>query len=74
MTALREKMAEMAETAGMSLDALFGKARKSKGSVSPKYRDPKEPGEYLDRSGSNAALDGGGHQASKAKKEEDFLI
>ena len=41
--ALRQKMAEMAEAAGMSLDALLGKGRKGKGSVAPKYRDPKNP-------------------------------
>ena len=29
-SALRQKMAEMAEAAGMSLDALFGKARKGR--------------------------------------------
>ena len=35
-SALRQKMAEMAEAAGMSLDALFGKARKGKGSMAVK--------------------------------------
>ena len=42
-SALRQKMVEMAEAAGMSLDALFGKGRKGKGSVAVKYRDPKNP-------------------------------
>ena len=40
--ALRQKMADLARQQGLSLDDVVGK-RKSKGSVPPKYRDPKNP-------------------------------
>ena len=42
--ALRQKLADMAKEHGLSLEEVLGKGRKGKGSVAPKYRDPKNPG------------------------------
>ena len=42
-TALRQKFSDMAKYHGLSLDEVLGKGRKGKGSVAPKYRDPKNP-------------------------------
>jgi DNA-binding protein H-NS len=71
--ALRNKMAEMAKQHGLSIDELFGKGRKGKGSVAPKYRDPKNPQNTWSGRGRmprwlTAATKGG-----KSKKE-DYLI
>ena len=41
--ALRQKLADMAKEHGLSLEEVLGKGRKGKGSVAPKYRDPKNP-------------------------------
>ena len=38
-----QKMAEMVEAPGMSLEPRSAKGRKGKGSVAAKYRDPKNP-------------------------------
>jgi DNA-binding protein H-NS len=72
-SALRQKMAEMAEAAGMSLDALFGKGRKGKGSVAPKYRDPKNPENTWAGRGRMPRWMVAATRGNKAKKE-DFLI
>jgi len=72
-SALRQKMAEMAEKAGMSLDALLGKGRKGKGSVAPKYRDPKNPENTWTGRGRMPLWMVAATKGSKAKKE-DFLI
>jgi DNA-binding protein H-NS len=71
--ALKEKLTAIAREAGFDIQELFGKARKGKGSVAPKYRDPKNPENTWTGRGRPprwlaAALKGG-----KAKKE-DFLI
>jgi DNA-binding protein H-NS len=73
--ALRDKMAAMAKSHGLTIDELFGKNGRGKGngSVPPKYRDPKNPANSWSGRGRMArwlvaALKGG-----KAKKE-DFLI
>ena len=71
--ALRQKMGEMAEAAGMSLDAVFGKAHKSKGSVAPKYRDPKNPENTWAGRGRMPRWMVAATRGNKAKKE-DFLI
>ena len=42
-TALRQKMADIAKEHGLSIEEVLGKGRKGKGSVAPKYRDPKNP-------------------------------
>jgi DNA-binding protein H-NS len=72
-SALRQKMAEMAEAAGVSLDALFGKGRKGKGSVAPKYRDPKNPENTWTGRGRMPLWMVAATKGSKARKE-DFLI
>lgn len=72
-SALRQKMAEMAEAAGMSLDALLGKGRKGKGSVAPKYRDPKNPDNTWTGRGRMPLWMVAATKGSKAKKDE-FLI
>jgi DNA-binding protein H-NS len=72
-SALRQKMAEMAEAAGMSLDALFGQARKGKGSVAVKYRDPKNPENTWTGRGRMPRWMVAATRGNKAKKE-DFLI
>ena len=41
--ALRQQLADMAKQHGFDIRDLFGKGRKGKGSVAPKYRDPKNP-------------------------------
>ena len=72
-SALRQKMAEMAEAAGMSLDALLGRGRKGKGSVAPKYRDPKNPDNTWTGRGRMPLWMVAATKASKAKKD-DYLI
>jgi DNA-binding protein H-NS len=71
--ALRQKMAEMAEAAGMSLDAVLGKVRKGKGSVVPKYRDPKNPEHTWTGRGRMPRWMVAATSGNKAKKE-NFLI
>ena len=70
-SALRQKMAEMAEKAGMSLDALLGKGRK--GSVAPKYRDPKNPENTWTGRGRMPLWMVAATKGNKAKKD-DYLI
>ena len=41
--ALRQKMADLAKEHGLSIQEVFGKGGKGKGSVAPIYRDPKNP-------------------------------
>ena len=72
-SALRQKMAEMAEAAGMSLDALLGRGRKGKGSVATKYRDPKNPENTWTGRGRMPLWMVAATKGNKAKKE-DFLI
>lgn len=40
---LRQRLADMAKQHGLSLDDVFGKGRKGKGTVAAKYRDPRNP-------------------------------
>ena len=72
-SALRQKMAEMAEAAGMSLDTVLGKGRKGKGSVAAKYRDPKNPENTWTGRGRMPLWMVAATKGTKAKKE-DFLI
>jgi len=60
-TAPRQKMADMVKEHGLTLDEVLGKGRKGKGSVAPKYRDPKNP-EKPGPARPHAALDGRRHQ------------
>ena len=40
---VRQKLTDEAKKHGFDIHDLFGKGRKGKGSVAPKYRDPKNP-------------------------------
>lgn len=71
--ALKEKLTQIAKDAGFEINELFGKARKGKGSVAVKYRDPKNPENTWTGRGRPprwlaAAL------KTKGVKKEDFLI
>jgi DNA-binding protein H-NS len=71
--ALRQKLSDMAKDAGLTLDEVFGKGRKGKGSVAPKYRDPKNPENTWTGRGRMPRWMVAATKGSKAKKE-DFLI
>jgi len=71
--ALREKMAAMASEHGFDVGELFGTGRKGKGSVAPKYRDPKNPENTWTGRGRMPRWMVAATKGSKAKKE-DFLI
>ena len=71
--ALRQKLSDMAKDAGLTLDEVFGKARKRKGSVAPKYRDTKNPENTWTGRGRMPRWMVAATKGSKAKKE-DFLI
>jgi DNA-binding protein H-NS len=73
--ALRDKMTEMAQSHGLSIDELFGKGgrRKGSGSVPVKYRDPKNPSNTWTGRGRMARWLVAATKGGKAKKE-DFLI
>ena len=71
--ALKEKLTAIAQDAGFDIQELFGKARKGKGSVAAKYRDPANPENTWAGRGRPprwlaAAL------KTKGVKKEDFLI
>ena len=73
-TALRQKLSDMAKDAGLTLDEVLGKGRrKGKGSVAPKYRDPKSPENTWTGRGRMPRWMVGATKGGKAKKE-DFLI
>jgi DNA-binding protein H-NS len=71
--ALRQKMADLASKHGLSLDEVLGKGRKGKGSVAPKYRDPKNPENTWTGRGRMPRWLVAATKGNKAKKE-DFLI
>jgi DNA-binding protein H-NS len=71
--ALREKMAAMAKEHGFDMGELFDKRRKGKGSVAPKYRDPKNSENTWTGRGRMPRWMVAAIKGSKAKKE-DFLI
>jgi DNA-binding protein H-NS len=70
---LRQKLADMAKDAGLTLDEVFGKGRKGKGSVAPKYRDPKNPENTWTGRGRMPLWMVAATKGNKAKKD-DFLI
>jgi DNA-binding protein H-NS len=72
-SALRQKMADLARDHGLSLDEVLGKGRKGKGSVAPKYRDPKNPENTWTGHGRMPLWMVAATKGSKAKKD-DFLI
>jgi DNA-binding protein H-NS len=71
--ALKEKLTAMAKDAGFDIQELFGKAKKGKGSVAPKYRDPKNPeNTWTGRGRPPRWL--ADAMKTKGVKREDFLI
>jgi DNA-binding protein H-NS len=72
-SALRQKMADLARDHGLSLDEVLGKGRKGKGSVAPKYRDPKNPENTWTGRGRMPLWMVAATKGNKAKKD-DFLI
>jgi DNA-binding protein H-NS len=72
-SALRQKMADLAREHGLSLDEVLGKGRKGKGSVAPKYRDPKNPQNTWTGRGRMPRWMVAAVKGNKAKRE-DFLI
>ena len=71
--ALRQKMADIAKQHGLSIDEVLGKARKGKGSVAPKYRDPKNLENTWTGRGRMPLWLVAATKGNKAKKD-DFLI
>jgi len=71
--ALRAQMAAMARKHGFDMGELFDKRRKGKGSVAPKYRDPKNSENTWTGRGRMPRWMVAATKGSKAKKE-DFLI
>ena len=72
-TTIRDRLAADAKKAGFDINELFGRARKGKGSVAAKYRDPDNPSNTWTGRGRMprwlaAATKGG------KKKRDDFLI
>mgnify|MGYP001363847627 FL=1 len=72
-SALRQKMSEMAKQHGLSIEEVLGKGRKGKGSVAPKYRDPKNPENTWTGRGRMPRWLSAVTKGGKSKKE-DFLI
>jgi DNA-binding protein H-NS len=71
--ALREKMAAMAKEHGFDMGELFDKRLKGKGSVAPKYRDPKNSENTWTGRGRMPRWMVTATKGGKARKE-DFLI
>ena len=71
--ALRQKLTDMAKEHGLSLEEVLGKARKGKGSVAPKYRDPKNPGNTWTGRGRMPRWMVAATKGGKSSKD-DFLI
>ena len=67
------KLTDMAKDAGLTLDEVLGKGRKGKGSVAPKYRDPKNPENTWTGRGRMPLWMVAATRGNKAKKD-DFLI
>jgi DNA-binding protein H-NS len=72
-TELREKMASMAKARGLTLDDVFGKHGRAKGSVAAKYRDPKHPENTWTGRGRMPRWMVAATKGGKVRKE-DFLI
>jgi DNA-binding protein H-NS len=71
---VRQKLIDIAKEHGFEISDLFGKGgRKGKGSVAPKYRDPKNPENTWTGRGRPPRWLAAATKGGKAKKE-DFLI
>ena len=71
--ALRQRLVDTAREHGFEIHDLFGKGRKGKGSVAPKYRDPKNPENTWTGRGRMPRWMAAATKGGKSKKE-DFLI
>ena len=71
--AVRQKLIDTAQKHGFDINELFGNGRKGKGSVPPKYRDPKNPENTWTGRGRMPRWMVTATKGNKAKKE-DFLI
>ena len=71
--ALRQKLTDEAKKHGYSIQDLFGRARKGKGTVAVKYRDPKNRTNTWTGRGRMPRWMATATKGGKAKKE-DFLI
>lgn len=71
--AVRQKLIDTAKEHGFDINELFGKGRKGKGSVPPKYRDPKNSENTWTGRGRMPRWMVAATKANKTKKE-DFLI
>jgi DNA-binding protein H-NS len=70
---VRQKLIDAAKQHGFDINELFGRGRKGKGSVAPKYRDPKNPENTWTGRGRMPRWMAAATKGGKAKKE-DFLI
>jgi DNA-binding protein H-NS len=70
---LRQRLTAMAKEHGFDIHELFGKGRKGKGTVAPKYRDPKNPENTWTGRGRMPRWMAAATRGGRAKKE-DFLI
>jgi DNA-binding protein H-NS len=71
--AVRQKLTDIAREGGFDINELFGQAKKGKGSVAIKYRDPKNPQNTWTGRGRMPRWMVAATKGNKAKKE-DFLI
>lgn len=71
--AVRQKLIDTAKEHGFDIHDVLGKARKGKGSVAAKYRDPKNPENTWTGRGRMPRWMAAATKGGKAKKE-DFLI
>ena len=71
--AVKQKLIDTAKAAGFDISELFGRARKGKGSVAVKYRDPSNSANTWTGRGRMPRWMTAATKGGKAKKE-DFLI
>ena len=71
--ATRQKLIDTAKAAGFEINEIFGRTGKGKGSVPPKYRDPKNSANTWTGRGRMPRWMAAATKGGKVKKE-DFLI